>query len=326
MAANMVSTMTNSQEFAPHSIAVVLPAYLKSLVERMLQGVLREQAGNNVRWYLSDSTQADVVLRMIGDGSQAISPSLRADVRRHDGSTESLTIDGPWRTGALAAALARIAQLLQAGAGSAAVAAHLFLQRWSHNLASASPRRLELRVGNRVIALLDPVQYTWHALDRNAPSEFDALLDCMAQQDWSLVTTQIAVIAAPAAPLKPLLWKFGLRAGAEGALPAVKQMPALRLKGWLYFAAGGARSFADLIAQLRSGANDHASLHRFGLAPRAVVDGFLNACYVCEFFHDNPAPALPATQLGTARASDAVAAPSAQRAVISAIRRSLRTE
>lgn len=318
--------MTNTQEFAPHSIAVALPAYLKSLVERMLHGVLREQADGAVRWYLSESPQADVTLRMIGDGSQAISPNLRAEVRRHDGSTESLVIEGPWRTGALTAALARIALLLQAGAGSAAVAAHLFLQRWSENVTSEQPRRLELRVGNRVIALLDPVQYSWHALDRSAPSEFDALLERMAQQGWSLVATQVAVIAAPAtAPLKPLLWKFGLRAGAEGVLPAVKRMPALRLKGWPYFAAGGARSFADLIAQLRGGANDHANLQRLALAPRATVDGFLNACYVCEFFHDNPVPALPATRQGPGPAVDA-AAPSAQRAVISAIRRSLRTE
>lgn len=318
--------MTNIQEFAPHSIAVVLPAYLKSLVERMLQGVLREQGGNAVRWYLSESAQADVTLRLIGDGSQAISPNLRADVRRHDGSTESLTIEGPWRTGALAAALARIAQLLQAGAGGAALAAQLFLQRWSENVASPQPRLLELRVGDRVIALLDPIQYSWHALDRSAPSEFDALLDRMAQQGWSVIATQVAVIAAPAAaPLKPLLWKFGLRAGAEGVLPAVRRMPALRLKGWPYFAAGGARSFADLIAQLRGGANDHASLHRLNLAPRATVDGFLNACYVCEFFHDNPAPALAATPLGAVRSSDNPA-PSAQRVVISAIRRSLQTE
>lgn len=320
--------MTNTQEFAPHSIAVALPAYLKSLVERMLQGVLREQADGSVRWYLSESAQADVTLRMIGDGSQAISPNLRADVRRHDGSIESLLIEGPWRTGALAAALARIGQLLQAGAGAAAVAAHLFLQRWSENVASAEPRLLELRVGNRVIALLDPIQYSWHALDRSAPAEFDALLDCMAQQGWSLHATQVAVIAAPAAaPLKPLLWKFGLRAGAEGVLPAVRRMPALRLKGWPYFAAGGARSYADLIAQLRGGSNDHASLQRLALAPRAAIDGFLNACYVCEFFHGNPVPALPAARPGVDRGAGAVTpAPSAQRAVISAIRRSLRTE
>ncbi|TDR48610.1 hypothetical protein DFR29_101230 [Tahibacter aquaticus] len=319
--------MMNTQEFAPYSIAVALPTYLKSLVERMLQGVLRDQHEHGLRWYLNDAANADVTVRLMGDGSQAISPNLLAEVRRRDGGIDVVHIEGPWRTGAMALALTRIGQMLRAEAGSdAADAAWLFLRRWCDNVADAQPRMLELRIGGRVVALLDPIRYTWHALDRQAPAEFDALLDAMAREGWSLNTAQVAVLSAPAAaPLKPMLWKFGLHAGRQGALPPLLHMPALKLKGWPYFAAGGARSFADLIAQLRSGANNRSSLQSLALAPRAVVDGFLNACYVCEFFHDNPALLHSPPQSGSA-VPLSVAPASQQRSVISAIRRSLQVD
>jgi len=141
----------------------------------------------------------------------------------------------------------------------------------------------------------------------------------MARDGWTL-TPAGSDTTAPGASLKPLLWQLGLLAGTLGALPSLQSSAALRLKGWPYLAAGGHRSFAELIRHLRSGDNNRASLLALELAPRKVVDGFLNACAVCEFFHDDTAAPEP-------RATAAPNAPAALRpadhAAIAAIRRTL---
>lgn len=312
--------MTNPQDTAPFCIAVALPPHLKSLVERLLQGVLREQADADARWYLGDAGSADVVLRLHGDGSQAISPNLLADVRGRDGRRHALTIEGVWRSGAMAAALTRIAALI----GSEPVAAKpqlalQWLQRWSELRRQFPTSQLALQVGGRPVALLGTRQATLQSMDRELTATPETLIAAMARDGWSL-TPAGSDAAAPGASLKPLLWQLGLLAGTLGALPALQSQSALRLKGWPYLAAGGHRSFAELIRHLRSGDNNRASLLALELAPRSVVDGFLNACAVCEFFHDDTAAAEPRT---AAAPGAPVTSHTTDHAAIAAIRRTL---
>jgi len=315
----VANTMTNPQDTAPFCIAVALPPHLKSLVERLLQGVLREQADAAGRWYLGDAAVADAVLRLQGDGSQAISPNLLAEVRGRDGRRHVLTIEGVWRSGAMAAALTRIAALI--GSESSVARPQLalqWLQRWSELRRQFPAAQLALQVGGRLVALLGTRQATMQALDRELTATPEILIAAMAREGWTL-TPAGNDAAAPGASLKPLLWQLGLLAGMFGALPALQSPAALRLKGWPYLAAGGHRSFAELIRHLRNGDNNRASLIAAGLAPRAVVDGFLNACAVCEFFHDDtaaPEPRAPgAATAATSRPAD--------QAAIAAIRRTL---
>ncbi len=312
--------MMNPQDTAPFCMAVALPPHLKSLVERLLQGVLREQTDAAARWYLGDAAAADVVLRLQGDGSQAISPNLLAEVRGRDGRRHALTIEGVWRSGTMAAALTRIAALI---GSEPAVArpklAQQWLQRWSELRRQFPAAQLALQVGGRLVARLSTRQATMQALDRELTATPETLIAAMLRDGWTL-TPAGSDAATPGVSLKPLLWQLGLLAGMLGALPALQSPAALRLKGWPYLAAGGHRSFSELIRHLRNGDNNRASLIALSLAPRAVVDGFLNACAVCEFFHDDTAAPEPRTP-GAATAS--AASRPADHAAIAAIRRTL---
>lgn len=318
--------MMKMHDAAPFSIAVALPTYLKSLVERMLQGVLHEQQAQGLQWYLSDTANADVTVRILGDGSQGISPNLLAEVRRRDGSVDMVTIEGPWRTGAMASALVRIADLLRARpAQEKSTMALQWLQRWCELRAQASPPPVELHIGGSVVALLNARHASMQLSERSKATTPEQLIAAMLRDGWSLNPSPVAAVpAAAAVSLKPLLWQLGLQSGTLGALPALRSPNALRLKGWPYLAAGGHKSFAELIKHLRSGGNNRATLQTLALAPRAVVDGFLNACLACEFFHEGgvAVAATPPPEPTTARTAS-VAGGGDEQAIISAIRRTL---
>lgn len=318
--------MMNTQDAAPFSIAVALPSYLKSLVERMLQGVLHEQQERGLQWYLSDAANADVTVRMLGDSSQAISPNLLAEVRRRDGGVEVVNIEGPWRTGAMSSALTRIAELLRARpAQEKSSLALQWLQRWCELRAQPNLLPVEFRIGGRLAALLDTRHASMQVAERSSAATPEQFIAAMTRDGWTLTPAQVtAVPATPAVSLKPLLWQLGLQSGTLGALPALRSPNALRLKGWPYLAAGGHKSFAELIKYLRNGNNNRATLQTLALAPRAIVDGFLNACLVCEFFHEGgvAVAATPPPEPTTARAAS-IASGGDEQAIISAIRRTL---
>lgn len=311
--------MTNLQQSAPFSIAVALPTALKSLVERMLQSVLRDQPPLAARWHLSDATNADVTFRLHGDAGQAISPDLLADVRRRDGRREIITVEGAWRRGAMAAALAHIAELIAAKpAQDTAALAMQWLQNWCALRAQADVAVVELRIGDQRVAVIDTRLTNLRFVDGTAALDPNALIARLAREGWTLAPLQAAGVR-DGISVKPLLWELGLRSGVLGPMPALRAAGALRLKGWPYLAAGGPPAFSELIKHLRHGDNDRASLRALNIAPPAIVDGFLNACRVCDFFHDGvaklvttAAPRVPET-----------AAVAGEQAAISAIRRTL---
>lgn len=324
----MAFTTMKMHDVAPFSIAVALPAYLKSLVERMLQGVLHEQQAHGLQWYLSDTANADVTVRMLGVGSEAISPNLVAEVRRRDGSVDMVKIEGPWRTGAMASALMHIADLLHTRpAQEKSGLALQWLQRWCELRAQPRPSPIELRIGGRFAALLDARHASMQVAQRSTAATPEQFIAAMLRDGWSLQPASVAAVpATPTISLKPLLWQLGLQSGPLGALPALRSSGALRLKGWPYLAAGGHKSFAELIKHLRSGNNNRATLQTLALAPRAVVDGFLNACLACEFFHEGSAAAAAAaapSPVPTAARTASVIASGDEQAIISAIRRTL---
>ncbi|HJU38599.1 MAG TPA: hypothetical protein VJ724_03440 [Tahibacter sp.] len=319
--------MTSTFGAAPFSIAVDLPSYRKSLVERLLHG-LKTQAPDLV-WMLADAAHADVVLRAAD--ANDISPHLVADVRRPGGCVDAVRIDSPWRPGALLDAMRRIAPMLRpepALRGAPEALAWQWLARWS-GLAASGAQAIEWRIGHRTIAFADPRASTWTPVDAG-DADPDHLLAEMVHDGYTLAAT--GAPPPPGArplPLKPLLWRFGMRAGMRGPLPSLASRGALKLKGWPYLAAGGPRSFVDLIAYLRAGLPDAASLRALALAPVALVDGFLNACDVCDFFHDGVVATQPAPDAslpsGAARLG-AVVAQSRERQTISSIRRVLGVE
>lgn len=319
--------MMNTHDAVPFSIAVALPTYLKSLVERMLQGVLHEQREHGLQWYLSDTADADVTVRMLGDSSQAITPNLLAEVRRRDGGVEVVNIEGPWRTGAMSSALTRIAELLRARpAQEKSSLALQWLQRWCELRAQPNPSPVEFRIGGRLAALLDTRHASMQVAERSSAATPEQFIAAMTRDGWTLTPAQVtAVPATPATSLKPLLWQLGVQSGTLGALPALRSPNALRLKGWPYLAAGGHKSFAELIKHLRCGNNNRATLQSLALAPRAVVDGFLNACLACEFFHEtSTVVATPAAEPAPAATrATSIAASGDEHAIISAIRRTL---
>lgn len=78
---------------------------------------------------------------------------------------------------------------------------------------------------------------------------------------------------------------------------------------------------------MRSGFNTAASLRDSGLAAAGLVDGFLNACLVCDFFHGEtaePAASVPApVPVPAGVFAGAQMRPGNEQAVIASIRRSL---
>lgn len=314
--------MMNMNDEAPFSIAVALPAPLKSLVERMLHGLLREQPQQAVRWHLREAGDTDVTFRLHGGDGQSISPNLLADVRRRDGRSETLVIEGAWRAGAMTAALDSIAAIIvtrravQTYQSPAALALE-WLERWCE-LRARGVTTATLNIGNRAVARIDVRRAVAHFTAHEARADAPTLAATMARDGWTLATDDSHFPAGPASPLKPLLWQFGVLSGEHGALPALLNAERLRLKGWPYLAAGGHRSYAELVKHLRDGDNDRASLQALGLAPRAITDGFLNACFVCDFFHDAATPAPAPAPRPAALRND-----SGDPVVISAIRRTL---
>lgn len=309
--------MTNPHQSAPFSIAVALPTALKSLVERMLQSVLRDQPLLAARWHLSDAPTADVTFRLHGDDGQAISPDLLADVRRSDGRHEIITVEGAWRRGAMAAALAHIAELVAAKpAQDTSALAMQWLQHWCALRAQADAAVVELRIGDQRVAVIDTRLMTLRFVDGTAALDANALIARIAREGWTLAPLRSTGMR-DGVSVKPLLWELGLRAGVLGPMPALRTAGTLRLKGWPYLAAGGPPAFSELIKHLRNGDNDRASLRARNIAPPALVDGFLNACRVCDFFHDGVAT------LAAPPAPRATMAVAGEQAAISAIRRTL---
>lgn len=320
--------MTNTQSAVPFSIAVDLPAYRKSLVERMLQGL--QPHASDLSWTFTDAAGADVVLRAAD--AHDISPNLVADVRRPDGRVDAVRIDTPWRAGALLDAMRQIALWLRpepVERRALDALAWQWLARWCE-LAASDARSIEWRIGHRTIALADPRASTWTHYG-TVGADPETLLAEMAREGFALVASNATIPAtARQVPLKPLLWQFGVRAGGRGPLPALASHRVLKLKGWPYLAAGGPRAFAELIAQTRAGAHDAASLCALAIAPPALVYGFLNACRVCDFFHDETVAATVSDQgaampAGAARLG-AVVAHSKERQMISSIRRVLQAD
>jgi hypothetical protein len=319
--------MTNLQDTAPFSIAVALPAYRKSLVERMLASLRQQSRG--LAWRVVDTPDADVVLRAAGDEENDLSAGLVADVRRAGGGTVAVAIESPWRAGALLNALGDIARVLGAtppvDARNFDAIAWQWLRRWSE-LVAADVRAVELQAGGRPFALFDLRSSTWRRLDGATQDDLTALLAVLARDGYALAATDAVPPMAGAAPFKPFLWRLGVFAGTQGPLPALAARGALRLKGWPYLAAGGPKSYAALIAQLRDGVHDHASLRVSGMSPAAELYGFLNACLVCDFFHDDVAgAAVPAPPLAKPppHIPRPAAAPDKVGAVLASIRRSL---
>ncbi len=317
--------MMKMHDAEPFSIAVALPTYLKSLVERMLQGVLHEQQAQGLHWHLCDTANADVTVRMLGNDSQGVSPNLLAEVRRSDGSVDVVTIEGPWRTGAMAAALVRIADLLRAQPTQDKSGLALqWLQRWCELRAQPNPPPVELRIGGRLAALLDTRHASMQVAGRGTAAAPEQFIAAMMHDGWSLQPAPVAAVpTTPTISLKPLLWQLGLQSGTLGALPALRSPGALRLKGWPYLAAGGHKSFGELIKHLRGGNNNRATLQTLALAPRTVVDGFLNACLVCEFFHERGAAVTVAAPAPTTTQTAYMTRSGDEQAIISAIRRTL---
>ncbi|MCQ4164659.1 hypothetical protein [Tahibacter harae] len=323
--------MTNTQEFAPLSIAVALPAYRRALVERMLQRLLQENGEMSADWYVSHAAEADVTLRLPPDEGADPSASLLAELRRPDGGRETLTIEWPWRPGALLAALQRIARLLRSGAAGSADArdalAWQWLRRWSELALEARGRLLELRMGGQVVALMDARLGYWYAANQVLPDAAQ-FVTALARDSYSIELGQATPppLLRPVS-IKPLLWQLGVRSGHYGALPALRQRGGLRLKGWPYLAAGGPKAYAELIQKLRGGFNTAASLRDSGLAAAGLVDGFLNACLVCDFFHGEtaePAASAPApVPVPAGVFAGAQMRPGNEQAVIASIRRSL---
>ena len=325
--------MTNTQEFAPFSIAVALPAYRRVLVERMLQRLLQENGDVGAAWYVSNSVEADVTLRLPADEGADPSASLLAELRRPQGGSETLTIEWPWRPGALVGALQRIARLLRSSGSSASSSdardtlAWQWLKRWSELAAEARGRLLELRLGGQVVALMDARLGYWYAANQVLPDAAQ-FINVLARDGYTLELGQSTPppLLRPVS-VKPLLWQLGVRSGSYGALPALRLRGGLRLKGWPYLAAGGPKAYAELIQKLRSGFNTAASLRESGLAAAGLVDGFLNACLVCDFFHGEAAEPAAAAQASVPSGvfSGAQVRPRNEQAVIASIRRSLHT-
>lgn len=320
--------MMNTHDEAPFSIAVALPTHLKSLVERMLHGVLRDQPQHATRWQLGNAADSDVVFRLHGDDGQAISPNLLAEVRRRDGRSETLVIEGAWRAGAMTAALDSIASIIVTRRATApaqkptqtpATLALQWLQRWSELRAQNDASVATLHVGTRAVARIDLRNATVHYATHENRPDAATLIAAMTRDGWSLDAVPGNRTLPPAGTsLKPLLWQLGLLSGEHGALAPVRTAERLRLKGWPYLAAGGHASYAEFVKHLRNGDNDRSGLQALAIAPRAIVDGFLNACFVCDFFHDETAPArvrAPAAPVARSDAGDQL--------VISAIRRTL---
>lgn len=320
--------MTNTQEFAPFSIAVALPAYRRVLVERMLQRLLQENDDVGAAWYVSNSVEADVTLRLPADEGADPSASLLAELRRPQGGSETLTIEWPWRPGALVAALQRIAGLLRSGgtSGSSSDAlAWQWLKRWSELAAEARGRLLELRLGGQIVALMDTRLGYWYAANQVLPDAAQ-FITALARDGYAMELGQSMPppLLRPVS-IKPLLWQLGVRSGSYGALPALRLRGGLRLKGWPYLAAGGPKAYAELIQKLRGGFNTAASLRESGIAAAGLVDGFLNACLVCDFFHGEaaePVAAVPAP-VPSGVFAGAQVRPRNEQAVIASIRRSL---
>jgi hypothetical protein len=313
--------MMNMHDEAPFSIAVALPTHLKSLVERMLHGVLRDQPVQAARWRLSNTPDSDVVLRLHGEDGQAISPNLMADVRRRDGQRETLVVEGAWRAGAMTAALDSIASIIvtQRPTRAPSTLALHWLQRWGELRAQHEFDVAVLTVGTRTVARVDLRSATAHYTTPESRPDTEILIAAMIRDGWSLdLVHGDSALPMAGSSLKPLLWQLGLLSGEHGALAPLRAAERLRLKGWPYLAAGGHPSYAELVKHLRNGDNDRASLQTLVLAPRTIVDGFLNACFVCGFFHDDASPARvrpPAAPNPRSDAGDPL--------VISAIRRTL---
>ncbi|MBL8297050.1 MAG: hypothetical protein JNN30_01775 [Rhodanobacteraceae bacterium] len=323
----MATTMMNMHEETPFSfsVAVALPTYLKSLFERMLHGLLREQPLHAARWRLSNATDTDVTFKLHGDEEQAISPTLRAEVRCRDGRSETIVIEGAWRTGAMTAALDNIASIIiERGAARATptlTLARQWLQRWSDLRSQSETDEVVLTIGGRQIANIDLRSVTASYAASEARTDPTTLITAMARDGWALAPARgKSKESEPRVSLKPLLWQLGLHSGESGAVPALRAADRLRLKGWPYLAAGGHPSYAELIKHLRNGDNNRQSLQALNLAPPTIVDGFLNACSVCEFFHDCSAT------VGTRTTPPPASAPrsgTGDQLVISAIRRTL---
>lgn len=287
----------------PFSVALSVPGHRSGLLRCMLESAAHELRARGIRWTVVEAGSADVTFRQrpATQGDPRTGNDLYAEIHRAGSDAEQIRVDGPLRSAAMVTVLSRIARSLRPGAGASGATGSSVALRWLDawcNLAASAP--VDFSLGASKVAVLDPRRGTWHAAIGTATPDLEALLDRMTREPFAL---QPASAAAPTdgVPLKPLLWQLGLTAGAAGLLPSLAQPRELRLKGWPYLAAGGPRSFGDMIRQLRGAPVDLTALRELGLAPPDELHGFLNACHACGYLQAVPAagafgqrsPALP---------------------------------
>lgn len=313
----------------PFSVALAVSGHRSALLRCMLESAAHELRARGIRWtVVREPEGADVTFRQrAAHGSSAT--ELYADVAHGGGDVEQVRVDGPLRSAAIVTVLSRIARSLRRGAtgadaGGGSAAALRWLEAWSEY---GEGVLLEFCIGGRTVALIDTQHAQWHSVLGTATPDLEALLDRMSREEFTLKPANGSA-ATPGVPLKPLLWQLALTAGNAGLMPALAQPGELRLKGWPYLAAGGPRSFGDMIRHLRGGAVDMAAMRELGLAPREELHGFLNACHACGYLQVTAAATAFGQRPGVTRlhAPAAVATPrraSRSGGVIASIRRSL---
>ena len=313
----------------PFSVALAVPGHRSALLRCMLESAAHELRARGIRWtVVGEANGADVTFRQ--RASQGPSGTeLYADVSHEGGGVEQVRVDGPLRSAAMVTVLSRIARSLRSSAsgvdsGGGSAAALRWLETWSEY---GDGVLLEFCIGGQTVALVDTQHAQWHSVIGTATPDLEALLDRMSRETFTLKPANGSA-ATPGVPLKPLLWQMALTAGNAGLMPALSQPGELRLKGWPYLAAGGPRSFGDMIRHLRGGAVDMVAMRDLGLAPREELNGFLNACHACGYLQVMTAATAFGQRPGAARPHAPVPVNAPRRVsrtggVIASIRRSL---
>lgn len=293
----------------------------------MLESAAHELRSRGVRWtVVGDGAGADAVFRQRELGGAT--SELYAEVTHDGGTVEQVRVDGPLRSAAMVNVLARIARRLRAGVAGRDTggAALRWLEAWNRHAGIYG--LLEFSIGGQTVALIDTHHAQWHAVAGTTTPDLDSLLDRLTRESFDLVPAAGNAVGA-GVPLKPLLWQLALTAGTSDLLPALAQPGELRLKGWPYLAAGGPRSFGDMIRHLRGAPIDLQALRDLGLAPREELHGFLNACHACGYLQLLPAATAFGQRGALARLPQPTASAAAPRrtsrsgGVIASIRRSL---
>lgn len=322
----------NVESITAFSIALQLPPNRSVLVKHMLDGAATELRERGILWRMVDAA-ADVTFRLGRSGADENPGHLYADVRHPERGVARVRIDGPLRTAAVTAALARIARALRSTATDPGAAAALrWLDQWDALVATSQPAWF--CIGESMVALLVPGASTWHPIDSDGAPDIEHLVERMAREGFTLRPAEDDPLLPEAnLSLKPLLWQLALVAGQAGRMRGIDPRSLLRLKGWPYLAAGGPKSFGELIRLLRGNGVSAAALDASGVAAQDDINAFLNACHACGFLIVEEADPVVTPLLRTPLRPLAGAQPSAPilrnaqagkvGRVISSIRRSL---